>query len=210
MYEPPSNVLYTSYVGIEFKGDSLYSLLDGVIRNDGKFVFRNDSLIYGAPEESLVAYRVQFKEDSMFLFSGNTQMRFHARRTEFDPSLVFNEIHYSGDPVFASRYESIEMTFTGDGKLVFQGHRKHKTKKKTFYVNKIAKTRFDSLFKWTYPQVVDTSHYYGREWDTVISLRIRYNTNQNILVRGSLFSMPYRLSPIISFLLSETRRRDLR
>jgi len=199
-----------NYVGLRFIDDTLYTIRNGGLWQEGKYSVRGDTIYVEGFEGQITAYEIlKFNIDSLTLSRYGDSDDYYSRRLEHSPDLKFDRIRLEGGTCFGE-CPQFAMTVERDGVVDFKGLKNGKfigVKKYSLEPETIDK--IDSLFKWTYINRIDTTDFYGVDDGWSINATFYYNTDQVTKIKGTSSSMPYRIKGIIWILLADLRKKDL-
>lgn len=202
------NEITVDYYGLKFVDDTLYTIADRGLTQEGKFLIKGDTIIVEEFGNVINKQRriKTFTSDSLILTSGD---KYYSRNLEFTDSLKFNEIDILAGYCFGN-CPQFSLRLTDKGLVNFKPIADCKvTIEKEFTLDSKQKTKIDSLFKWTYLQKLDTSKVYGATDDWSIDIEIVYNDGQLIEIKTTRSKIPFRLKAIFGIIFKSLREKEL-
>ncbi|GAB3230099.1 hypothetical protein J0A67_16270 [Algoriphagus aestuariicola] len=199
------------YFGLKFKNDTLYTIHDGGLTQEGKFLVNGDTIIVSEFGEKINKTRriKKLTKDSLILTGGIFEDKYYSRQLEFVEKLKFNEIKLTAGKCFGDCPE-FNLRITDSGLIQFKPINNCKVdKEKTFTIEREKKRKIDSLFQWTYIHKLDTSKVNSAIDDWALGIEISYGNGQRIVFRTTGSYIPFRLKGIFSLIINDLRERNL-
>lgn len=196
------------YLGLKFKDDTLYTIADRGLTQEGKFTISGDTIVVEEFGNIINKQRriKTFTSDSLILTDGD---KYYSRKLEFTDSLKFNEINILTGVCFGN-CPQFSLSLADNGLIHFKPIADCKvTTEKEFMLDSKHKAKIDSLFKWTYLQRLDTSKVYGATDDWSMDIKISYNDGQRIELKTTRSRIPFRLKWIFGTIFSSLREKEL-
>ncbi len=202
------NEITIDYYGLRFKDDTLYTIADRGLTQEGKFIVSGDTIIVEEFGNIINKQRriKTFTSDSLILTSGD---KYYSRKLEFTDSLKFNEINILAGYCFGN-CPQFSLKLTDKGLIHFKPIADCKVAtEQEFKLDSKQKTKIDSLFKWTYLQKLDTTRVYGAIDDWSIDMEIIYNNRQRVELKTTRSQIPFRLKWIFGTIFNSLREKEL-
>ena len=194
-----------NYSGLRFDGDTLYTINDSGITQEGKFLVSGDTIIVWEFGEKINKERriKKLTKDSLVLTGSTFDEKYYSRKLEFTENLVFNDLRLVSDGCLGNCPEFI-VRLSDSGLIQFKPIMYCKvTRVREFTLDTKKKNTIDSLFKWSYIQKLDTTKDYGVVDDWGFDIEVIYNDGQTIKFTTSSSKFPFRLKKIFGLLIDE-------
>jgi hypothetical protein len=196
-------------VGLRFMEDTMFTITNGGLINEGTFLMSEDTLIVRGFEEEIDKKRVKrLTSDTLVLMDFYLDQKYYSRKLEFTENLELDHLKIVAGTCYGD-CPKFTLTLSRTGLIDFKPKLNCRTKEDVeFKIDQNKMNRIDSLFKWTYLQKLDTTGEYGAVDDWEFEIAIAYN-KQTIKIRATHDYVPYRLKEIFHMIVDELTTRNL-
>jgi hypothetical protein len=211
MYVNDTEEITVDYVGLRFENDTLYTIRDGGLFQEGKFTISGDTIIVREFGDKINKERriKKLHKDSLILRRGVVDEKFYSRNLEFNDKLKLDEIKFTAAGCFGE-CPTFNFFLTNKGQVQFTPIANCKvTEKKEFIFDKKKMNLIDSLFKWTYLYEWGAKEVHFATDDWSFNIAITYNNGQEIEFKTTQSYIPFRQKRIFGLLINDLRERGL-
>ncbi len=197
------------YLGLRFKDDTLYTIHDNGLIQEGKYSIIGDTLVVEEFGGRINKNRriASLTKDSLSITNGFG--KYYSRRLEFSKELKLDSLELIAGVCFGDCPE-FRLVMAGDGLIRFVPINNCRVTAETHFVLKPSTmSQIDSLFKWSYINKLDTNKVYRAIDDWRFDIEIVYNDDQRVKVKTTQSHIPFRLKRMIYIVTNEVRRKGL-
>jgi hypothetical protein len=199
------------YLGLRFESDTLYTIHEGGLTQEGKFTIYGETIIVREFGEKINKERriKKLTKDSLIISGGVFDDKYYSRQLEFTENLKLNELIIKAGNCLGNCPE-FNLRLTDSGLIHFKPIINCKvTEEKEFTLDATKKSRIDSLFRWTYLHKLDANKVYSVVDDWTFDVEIVYNSGQRIEFRTTRSYIPFRLKKIFGLIINDLMEKGL-
>jgi len=195
-------------IGLRFKNDSLYLIKNDGLYLEGKYFLEKNNMNVEVFGGKISKYTIRKHSRDTLWLMGKLGGELYNRKLEFNPNLKFEKIILKSGICYGNCPE-FQIVLNKNGNVDFTGFNNVKLigTKHFSMSNKIQK--IDSIFKLSNIEKSDYTGSFGSidGWD--MNITFYYNDSKIKSIKGTYFSMPYRIKGIINILINEVEKKEM-
>lgn len=196
-------------IGLVFRKDTLWSTSDYGWVNQGQYSIDETKITFSTSTGTTNWTILAMTNDSLTILRARDTLKYYNKRLEFETNMKYKKMMLRTGLCFAGCQE-FEVQLDGSGNVEFHGLKNGKViETKHYLMDENSRSKIDTLFKEARISKIDSTRYYGRFDDWIMTMKFEYGENQVVKVNGTSSNMPYRLKPIIGTLINDLRKRAL-